>query len=80
MSAIIPSITFWALYLLNAGAATPKVLLPNAFIVHDLALVDGWRTLLDIREFDAHWARHGLAELAAAHSGCRRVKKAKGQR
>jgi hypothetical protein len=35
-------------YLLNAGAARPKVLLPNAFIVHDLALVDGWRTLLDI--------------------------------
>jgi hypothetical protein len=31
-------------YLLNAGAATPKVLLPNAFIVHDLALVEGWRT------------------------------------
>jgi hypothetical protein len=28
-------------YLLNAGAATPKVLLPNAFMVHDLALVDG---------------------------------------
>jgi hypothetical protein len=25
-------------YLLNAGAATPKVLLPNAFIVHDLGL------------------------------------------
>jgi hypothetical protein len=35
-------------YLLNAGAATPKVLLPNAFIVQDLALVDGCRTLLDI--------------------------------
>ena len=35
-------------YLLNAGAATPKVLLPNAFMVHDLALVDGWRTLLDM--------------------------------
>ena len=39
-------------HLLNAGAATPKVLLPNAFMVHDLALVDGgycWT----FREFDA---------------------------
>jgi hypothetical protein len=35
-------------YLLNSGAATPKVLLPDAFIVHDLALVDSFRTLLDI--------------------------------
>jgi hypothetical protein len=35
-------------YFLNAGAATQKVLLPNAFIVHDLALVDGCRARLDI--------------------------------
>jgi hypothetical protein len=34
-------------YLLNAAAATPKVLLPNAFIVQDLAF-DGCGTLLDI--------------------------------
>ncbi|HEY1471590.1 MAG TPA: class I SAM-dependent methyltransferase [Candidatus Acidoferrum sp.] len=35
-------------YLLNSGGTTPKVLLPNAFIVHDPASVDSCRPLLDI--------------------------------
>jgi methyltransferase family protein len=35
-------------YLLNSGGATRKVLLPDAFIVHDLTLVDSCRTLLHI--------------------------------
>jgi Methyltransferase domain len=35
-------------HLLSAGASTSKILLPNAFIVHDLALVDSCRPLLEI--------------------------------
>jgi len=47
MTAIIPQYLLGT-YLLNSGGATRKVLLPDAFAVHDLALVESCKTLFDI--------------------------------